>query len=125
MAALPEEVIEAWDNRKGPAIFGTVDPDGTPNVVYVGCLGRRGDDTLVVADNYFDKTRRNIRNGSKGSFLFMGAEGGCYQVKGSLEYHTEGPVFDDMKDWNPEKHPGHAAVALKVEAVYSGADKLA
>ncbi len=125
MAALPEAVIEAWENPKGPAIFGTVSEDGTPNVVYVGCLGRRGNDTLVVADNYFHKTRRNIQAGSKGSFLFMGGDGNAYQVKGSLEYHTEGPVFEEMQDWNPEKHPGHAAVTLTVEAVYSGADKLA
>jgi len=125
VAALPEAVTEAWDSRKGPAIFATVDEDGTPNVIYVGCLGRRGDDTLVVADNYFDKTRRNIKAGSKGAFLFMGGDGKPYQVKGSIEYHTEGPVFDEMKVWNPQQHPGNAAAALKVEAVYAGAEKLA
>ncbi|MCD6415565.1 MAG: pyridoxamine 5'-phosphate oxidase family protein [Planctomycetes bacterium] len=125
MTVLPEAVIEAWDNRKGPAIFTTVDEDGTPNVIYVGCCGRRGDDTLVVADNFFDKTRRNIQAGSKGAFLFMGGDGKAYQVKGSLEYHTEGEVFDEMKSWNPKDLPGHAATTLKVEAVYAGAEKLA
>jgi predicted pyridoxine 5'-phosphate oxidase superfamily flavin-nucleotide-binding protein len=125
MAALPPAVQEAWDNRKGPAVFATVDAQGIPNVVYVGCLGRRGDDALVVADNYFNKTRSNIQAGSKGSFLFMGPDGKPYQVKGILEYHTGGPVFEDMKSWNPGKHPGHAAVALRVEAVYTGAEKLA
>jgi len=29
-----------------------------------------------------------------------------------------------MKQWNPEKHPGHAAAALKVEEAYSGAERL-
>ncbi len=29
-----------------------------------------------------------------------------------------------MKKWNPKKHPGHAAAALKVEEVYTGAEKL-
>jgi len=29
-----------------------------------------------------------------------------------------------MTAWNPPKHPGHAAAALRVEAVYSGAQKL-
>ncbi|MCK5681591.1 hypothetical protein KAI46_12355 [bacterium] len=42
----------------------------------------------------------------------------------TVESHREGKIFDDMKTWNPEKHPGHAAVALKVEEVYSGADKV-
>lgn len=41
-----------------------------------------------------------------------------------MEYHTEGAVFQDMKEWSPEKHPGHAAAALTVEEVYSGAKKL-
>ena len=29
MTALPDVVIEAWENREGPAIFATVDEDGT------------------------------------------------------------------------------------------------
>jgi len=29
-----------------------------------------------------------------------------------------------MKKWNPPKHPGHAAAALKAEEIYSGAEKL-
>ncbi len=51
-------------------------------------------------------------------------DGTAYQAKGTIEYHREGEIFDDMKTWNPEKHPGHAAVALKIEVVYSGAEKV-
>jgi hypothetical protein len=29
-----------------------------------------------------------------------------------------------MKKWNPDKYPGHAAAALKVEEIYSGSEKL-
>ena len=29
-----------------------------------------------------------------------------------------------MKTWNPPEHPGHAAAALQVEEVFSGAEKL-
>jgi uncharacterized protein len=29
-----------------------------------------------------------------------------------------------MKKWNPETHPGHAALVIKVEEVYSGSEKL-
>jgi len=46
------------------------------------------------------------------------------QLKGSFDYLTSGEIYDDMKKWNPAKHPGHAAAALKIEAVYSGAEKL-
>jgi len=83
-----------------------------------------GGDRLVVADNYFDKTRRNILRGGKGSLLFITKDGKAYQVKGTLEYHRRGEVFDAMEQWNPAKHPGHAAAALKVEEAYSGARKI-
>ncbi|MEA2064264.1 MAG: hypothetical protein U9P14_11235 [Gemmatimonadota bacterium] len=50
----------------------------------------------MVADNYFDKTRKNIQQGSKGSILFILKEGKAYQVKGNLEYHDSGEIFDFM-----------------------------
>ena len=124
MAQLPEEVRAAWEKREGPIVLTTVDEKGLPNSIYATCVSMFDEETLVVADNYFDKTRKNLQAGSKGSLLFITAEGKSYQVKGRMEYHTEGAVFQDMKKWNPEKHPGHAAAALTVEEVYSGAKKL-
>jgi len=124
MAVLPKKVSKAWDEKEGPVIFSTVSEDGIPNAVYVTCVAKYGEEMLVVADNYFDKTRKNIFSGSKGSMLFITGEGKSYQVKGSVEYHKEGDIFADMKKWNPTKHPGHAAVVLKIEEVYSGAEKL-
>ena len=125
MLALPETVSKAWDDRKGAIVFTTVDENGTPNSIWATCVSKFDDETIVVADNYFDKTQKNILAGSKGSVLFITNDDKAYQLKGSIEYHKDGPVFDDMKKWNPEKHPGHAAAALKVEEVYSGSEKLA
>ncbi|NIA20012.1 MAG: pyridoxamine 5'-phosphate oxidase family protein [Xanthomonadaceae bacterium] len=124
MVVLPEAVSKAWDEKEGPVIFSTVDENGMPNAIYVTCVAKYGEEMLLVADNFFDKTRKNIFSGSKGSMLFITSEGKAYQVKGSIEYHKEGAIFEDMKKWNPTKHPGHAAVALKIEEVYSGAEKL-
>jgi uncharacterized protein len=124
MPALPKNVRDAWDNRDGPAIFATVGEGGAPNIIYVTCVGAFGDDRLVVADNYFSKTRANLKRGSKGAILFRTKDGKAYQAKGTLEYHTSGPVFDHMKTWNPKEHPGHAVAALVVEEVYSGAEKV-
>ena len=124
MASLPKNVREAWEDRDGPAILATVSPEGLPNIIYVTCLGAFGEDRLVVADNYFDKTRTNILSGGKGSLLFRDKKGKAYQVKGTWEYHKDGEIFDDMKTWNSPKHAGHAAAALCIEEVYSGAEKL-
>ena len=125
MTALLQEIREAWTNREGPVILATVSADGVPNAIYATCVGTFGDDRIVVADNYFDKTRRNILGGSRGALLFMTKDGKAYQLKGTVEYHRDGEVFASMKAWNPAQHPGHAAAALRVEEAYSGARKLA
>lgn len=124
MARLPDEVNAAWEHHEGPVILTTVDKSGMPNAIYATCVGRFGDDRLVVADNYFEKTRANILAGSKATLLFITKEKKAYQVKGPVEYHRDGPVFDDMKKWNPKQHPGHAAAAVRIEDVYAGSKKL-
>ena len=125
MTLLPEVVREAWENREGPIVLATADAGGNLNAIYATCVHRAGDDMLIVADNFFNKTRANILAGSRGSLLFITKEGKSYQVKGRIEYHTEGEVFDAMKRWNPPQFPGHAAAVLKVEQVFSGGEQLA
>jgi len=115
MAALPDIVTESWKDRQGPAVLTTVDKNGVPNSVYVNSVRIFSEDKIVIADNYFHKTRQNILAGSKGSLLFITHKVKAYQIKGSIEYHESGEIYDFMKSWNPSKHPGHAAAALIVE----------
>ena len=124
MAKLPDAVSRAWEDREGPVIFATVSKKGVPNIIYATCVSKYNEEKLIIADNFFDKTRKNIRDGCKGSLLFMTKSGKAFQAKGSLEYHKDGKIFEDMKKWNPEKLTGHAAAVVKVEEVFSGAEKL-
>ncbi len=125
MINIPESVLTAWADREGPIVLTTVDAAGVPNAIYASSVSLHGENTVLVADNYFKKTRANILAGSRASVLFITKERKAYQLKGHLEYHTSGPVFDTMKSWNSPKHPGVAAAALKVEQVYSGGEQLA
>lgn len=124
MSKLPESVKQAWNDREGAIVLTTVNEKGQPNAIYATCVALFEDKWIVVADNYFDKTRRNIHLGGNGSILFITKVGKSYQAKGKLAYHKDGPVYDDMKSWNSEKHPGVAALALVVEEVYSGAERI-
>lgn len=125
MSAMSADLSQAWENREGPVVFVTVSADGIPNAIYATCVGKYDDSTLVVADNYFNKTRENILGANhQGCILFTAKGGKTCQIKGTLEYHREGPVYDFMKSWNPKKHPGNAAVALKVTSAFSGAAQL-
>ncbi len=124
MAALPDSVLQAWKQRSGPAILATADSDGMPNAIYCTCVRIFDEDTIVVANNYFDKTLRNILAGSRGALLFLTAEEESFQIKGTVEYHVDGPIFEHMKSWNPPERPGRGAAALKVEEVYNGASRI-
>ena len=117
-------LAQAWEQREGPAVLTTVDSAGKPNSIYVGEIKYEPDTGFVVVDNYFDKTRRNIKAGSPGAILFITKDSKAYQAKGSLSYHTEGQTFDDMQKWHDPKHPGIAATVLEVEELYSGSEKL-
>jgi len=125
MAVLPAVIVEALKKRNGPAVFATTDGTAKPNIVYVGGMNQFGDDRLVVADNFFDKTRANVKTGpGTGCLLFMTTDNKAYQIKGRLEYHTKGEIFESMKKWNPASLPGHAVVALVAEEAYSGATRI-
>ena len=117
-------VAQAWESREGPAVFATVDAAKTPNAIYVGEIRYVPGEGFIVADNYFSKTRANIKNGTRGAILFLTKERKSFQVKGSLTYHTDGPIFENMQSWHDPKYPGVAATLLLVEEAYSGAEKL-
>ena len=124
MKIFPEIVRTAWADREGPVVLATVDTAGMPNAIYASSVREFGDDIIVIADNYFKKTRANILAGSRGALVFLTKERKSYQLKGRIEYLTSGPIFDAMKQWNPAKHPGVAAAALRVEQVFCGGEQL-
>lgn len=127
MPTLPQAVIEALENRKGPVVFTTVAPDGTPNSAWVGCVDKCDEDGILLADNYFHKTRANILAGSKGSVLWITEDGTSYQVKGRIEYLKEGALYEQMRELVKGLSadlPGVAATVVRIEEAYSGAEKL-
>ena len=125
MASLPESASKEWENHTDPSVLATTNTDGIPNAIYVTCVRKFDEETFIIADNYLSKTRANLLAGSKGALLFITKEMHAFQVKGSLEYHTEGDYFENMKTWNIKGYPGHGAVVLRVEEVFNGAEKLA
>ncbi len=120
-----EILKEAWGLREGPAVLTTVDARGIPNSVYVLSMQLLEDGRIAIMDNYFSKTRENIKNGGKGTFLFLAKPRKPYQAKGSIEYLTSGSVYEELKASVDPKHPRLAAAVLRVEELYSGSERLA
>jgi predicted pyridoxine 5'-phosphate oxidase superfamily flavin-nucleotide-binding protein len=123
MAQIPEIVQTALASLKAPVVLTTVDAQGVPNSVYC-MLSKTEGDSVVICDNYFVKTRANIKSGSAGAVLFLTPEMKAYQLKGSFDYVTSGALYEEIRDNVDPKHPRVAAVVLHVNEVYCGAEKL-
>lgn len=124
MSALPQAFTDAWGQREARMIFTTVSPSGEPNAVWVLCVNMLDDHRILIANNFFNKTLENIHAGSSGSLLMIAPEREAYQIKGSLEYHTDGTIYTDMKAWLDPKFAGVGAVILNIESIYYGAEKI-
>jgi predicted pyridoxine 5'-phosphate oxidase superfamily flavin-nucleotide-binding protein len=123
MAKLPEEVKRAMDAQDAFP-FATCSKDLVPNVIYLTYLKAVDDETVLVADNYLDKTLHNLEENPKACFVVLDKEKGSYQVKGPIERKTSGPLYDEVQTWVDAKHPRKAAVILHVQEVYNGAKRI-
>ncbi len=70
MASLPENVIQAWEDREGPIILATSDEKGCPNIIYATCVGLLGDDAWWWRITISIKPGRNLLKGVWERFCF-------------------------------------------------------
>ena len=128
MAKLLPEVITAIE-KTSPVCISTSNKEGIPNIVYVTFLKPYDDETIVIADNKFCKTLENLKTNPVLSFVVLDKDvKKSYQVKGKVEYVTEGEKFDYTFKWVKEKRPDlnpKGAAFISVEEIFSGAEKLA
>lgn len=121
---LPQEILDAWADRQPATVLTTVSEEGIPNSIWVMSTGLYRDEHIIIADNYFDKTKANILSTGTASLLFITRDGKSYQLKGTLTYHRDGPFYDFMKEVTPPKYPGHAAAVLHAREIFSGSERL-
>ena len=123
MAQLSEAVKKAI-TKQDVFPVATANQDRIPNVVYIKYLKVVDDQTILIADNYLNKTRNNILNNGKIAFAVRDEEKGSYQIKGIAKRLTEGAMFDEVQKWVPDKLPRVAAVIMHIEEIYNGAERI-
>jgi predicted pyridoxine 5'-phosphate oxidase superfamily flavin-nucleotide-binding protein len=78
--------------------------EGKPNVVPIGLCQAISDKQLIIIDVMFDKTRKNLEANPMVAISFTDLKRWqSYQLKGRAEIHTEGPVFERMKQIREQK----------------------
>ncbi|GAB4316161.1 MAG: pyridoxamine 5'-phosphate oxidase family protein [Methanobacteriaceae archaeon] len=116
-----KEMMDAIEKEK--LIFlATSTKDGIPNVVPIGFSRPLDTKTVLIVDNYMNKTRENIENNPNASFVLREASSCPYQFKGTVEIHETGEYFKEAVDWAQSvmsKLSPKAAIIFKVEEIYS------
>ena len=124
MAKLTERMMEIF-SKQDIYVLGTADLDGVPNVVPVGAVKILDNETILISDQYFLKTLKNLRVNPKVAISFWDMGEG-YQIKGEATIQTEGKVFEDTAEWirdlserigHPLKSKG--AVVVRIKEIYS------
>lgn len=117
---IPDEIKQFFETIPIMA-FSTVDKNGTPNVVPIASKKIVNDDTILVIDAFFKKTKENIlQNKNVSIAMWEGSKG--YQIKGLSTYHSKGETFDEAKDWILKLKPNKIVkgiVKIKITDIYS------
>ena len=119
MVMLTDEIRESLTGTK-TLFLATASKDRIPNVVPIGAFILLDDETLLISDQFFLKTLRNIRENPVIALSWWGDKGG-YQIKGPVTLHTDDEIFRKDVAWMKEIRPHltpKSAVMLKIAEVY-------
>ncbi|MCE5214472.1 MAG: pyridoxamine 5'-phosphate oxidase family protein [Methanobacterium sp.] len=114
------EMMDAIE--KDNVVFLSTCADDIPNVVPIGFARPVDDQTILLVDNYMNKTRKNMEKNPKASLVLRDASKCPYQFKGRVEIYESGEYFDDAVDWATSvmsKLSPKAAIIFKVEEIFS------
>ena len=101
MAKMTERMKELFEKVTTVAL-GTSTPDGISNVVPVGAKKIIDDETLLISDQFLNKTLSNMKINPHISVTYWeGHEG--YQLKGTVTIETSGKRFEETAKWIKER----------------------
>lgn len=124
MAKMDERVKEMFQKQRD-VVLATASKEGIPNVVVVGAKKIIDDETILISDQYFDKTLANIKENPRVAVtVWEKAEG--YQIKGTVTIETSGPRFEETARWIEDlgkkfnlSLKSKGAVIIKITDIYN------
>ena len=120
MAVLTQEIKESLAGTK-TVFLATAAKDGVPNVVPIGAIRALDDGTILISDQFFNKTLKNMKENPKIAVSWWGDKGG-FQIKGTITIHTNDEVFAKDVAWMKELRPNltpKSAIIVKVTDVFA------
>jgi hypothetical protein len=119
MPNLPPEIKDSLTGTK-TLFLATSSKQSLPNVVPIGAFKLLDDETLLISDQFFNKTLKNMQENPHIALSWWGEKGG-FQLKGSVTLHTQDDIFRQDVAWMKELRPHLApksAVVMKIAEAY-------
>jgi uncharacterized protein len=124
MTQMTERMQKLFD-KVTTVILATATMDGIPNAVPIGAKKIIDPETVLISDQFFNKTLANLKTNPKVSLTFWeGHEG--YQLKGTVTIETSGDRFDETAQWIEDRSAkvgfpliSKGAIILKIDEIYA------
>ncbi len=120
MVKLTDDVKESLSGTK-LVYLATSSQDRVPNVVPIAAFKILDDGTMLISDQFFNKTLQNMKENPKIALSWWGDKGG-FQIKGTVTIHTNDEIFRQDVAWMKESFPRFvpkSAVIVKITDVYA------
>ena len=106
-------------------VLATATKDGVPNVVPVNAKKIIDDETILISDQFFNKTLKNLKENPQVAITIWDKLEG-YQLKGTVTIETSGKRFEETAKWIDEMAKklnlpikSKGAVILKLTEIYN------
>ncbi|UCH08876.1 MAG: pyridoxamine 5'-phosphate oxidase family protein [Deltaproteobacteria bacterium] len=123
MAKLNQRMKEIFEKQKTIALA-TATKEGIPNVVPVGMKKIIDDETILISDQYLNKTLKNMEANHRVAIAIWDKSEG-YQIKGTVSTEMSGPRFEETARWVEERGKSinkplrsKGALILKITEIY-------
>lgn len=100
MAKMTDRMVELF-NKVPTVVLATATEEGVPNAVPVGAKKLVDDETILISDQFFNKTAANMANNPNASITFWEDHEG-YQLKGTVTIETSGKRHEETIKWIEE-----------------------
>ena len=120
MITLTQEIKESLQGTK-VTFLATASIKGIPNVVPIAAFKVQDDGTMLISDQYFNKTLANMQENPEIALSWWGDKGG-FQIKGTVTVHTNDEIFRQNIAWMKESWPKFvpkSALLVKITGVYA------
>jgi uncharacterized protein len=120
MVTLTREIRESLQGTK-IAFLATSSKKGIPNVVPIAAFRVLDYGTMLISDQFFNKTLQNMQENPEIALSWWGEKGG-FQIKGTVSVHTNDEIFRQDVAWMKESWPAFvpkSAVFVEITGVYA------